>query len=71
MVYGTLIRNGKTIESIEVYSGKNYIVGSTDVSHSRCYCMHTVPKYLKSIVAKLKEKHSKTKWSKRRRVNLN
>jgi hypothetical protein len=56
---------------VEVYAGKNYIVGSNEHSHSQSYPMTRVPKKYKTLVNELKSKHSKMKWSRAKKVNSN
>lgn len=48
----------------EVYSGKNYVLGSTKPSYSRNYkSFKHLPKEWKPIVFDLVEKAGKVKWS--------
>jgi hypothetical protein len=69
--YYKLKDNGKKSEGVEVYSGKNYVVGSNEVSHSNRYDIDKVPNNLKPIVYNLKSEHNKIKWSKKKYVDLN
>ena len=71
IVFGKYALGKKRKTTIEVYGGKNYIVGSTAPSYSRLYTPTKVPKSLMPIVKKLMVAHRKTKWSTAKRVNLN
>jgi len=62
---------GKSSQGVEIYSGKNYIVGSEAPSYSRRYDINKVPNEIKSLINELKSKHTKTKWSKKKRVDFN
>jgi len=66
-----LKNNGKRTAGVEIFSGSNYIVGSNEKSNSRRYPISKVPKKYKDEVKKLMQKHRKTKWSKKRYMNLN
>jgi hypothetical protein len=56
---------------VEVYAGRNYIVGSNEPSRSQSYPITKVPAKYKSIVKELRHEHRKTKWSRVKRVDLN
>ena len=71
VIFYTLICNGKRSNGVEVYGGKNYIVGSKDSSYSRNYKLSKVPQKYKDIVKKLKSVHSKTKWQSSGKVEVN
>jgi len=71
IIYGEGKDRGKSFKGVEVYSGKNYIVGSSAPSYSRRYSVSKVPKIYRKEVAELKRKHNKTKWSKKKRVDSN
>ena len=58
-------------EGVEIYSGRNYIVGSNTPSHSRRYPLNKVPEKYLPIVKKAMDIHKKTKWSKAEYVNKN
>ena len=71
VIYYTLRDNDKKSEGVEIYSGSNYIVGSSDRSYSRKYSLSKVPKKYKDIVELLKKKHKTITWSKKDYVNYN
>lgn len=71
VIYFTLVNSGKRSSGVEVYSGSNYIVGSSGRGHSRKYTMSTVPAKYKKIVDTLKTKHGTIKWSKEEHVDRN
>ena len=71
IIYYTVTDKGKKKRGVEVYSGENYIVGSTDRSYSRSYSLSNVPSKYKSIVDELMRVHKSTTWSKEKYVNLN
>lgn len=71
VVYYMLKNKGKNSEGVEVFSGKNYIVGSSDPSHSRKYDMDKIPENIKSVVHELKSIHKRTTWSTKKYVNEN
>ncbi len=71
VIYYTLTDNGKKSMGVEIYGGKNYIVGSDSPSYSRRYLISAVPKKYKKVVKQLQVRHRKTKWSKKPYVNLN
>lgn len=54
-------RNDGSAKGVEVYSGKNYIVGSADNSYSKKYDLDEVPVKYKAIVDELKSEHHK-RW---------
>lgn len=51
--------NNKEKKGVEVYSGANYIVGSSDKSYSRAYPLDKYPEKYKSVVEELIQEHSK------------
>jgi len=63
IIYGKGIDKGKKFESIEMYSGKNYIIGSKEPSYSRLFSLKNIPKKYLHIVNICKKIHTKTKWS--------
>ena len=71
LVLYKLKNNGKKSQGVEIFSGSNYIVGSSDRSSSRRYAIKDVPSKYKDDVKKLMEKHRKTKWSNKKYLNLN
>ena len=71
VIYYTLVDNGKKSSGVEIYGGRNYVVGSDSPSHSRRYLLTNIPEKYNIEVKKLMQKHSKTKWSSRPYVNLN
>ncbi|MDO8623192.1 MAG: hypothetical protein Q7R52_03005 [archaeon] len=71
IIFYKLKKDGKSSEGVETYSGKNYIVGSNEKSHSRRYDLNKVPDKLRSLVNKLHLKHNKTKWSNKNKIDLN
>lgn len=70
VVYGIVIDNGKKGISIEVYSGMNYIVGSSDKSYSRAYSLSNLPSKYSSIVTKASAMAKTIEWSNAERVSL-
>jgi hypothetical protein len=71
VIYYELRNKGKMTKGVETYSGKNYDIHSNAPSHSRHYPISKIPKKYKDVITDLKEKHKKTKWSKKKRVDLN
>lgn len=71
VIYYKLIDKDKRSEGVEIYSGRNYIVGSSERSYSRRYSLQKLPEKYKKIVEKLIIKHKSTKWSNKAYVNLN
>jgi len=71
IIYDTLSDHGKKSQGVEIYSGRNYDVGSNERSYSRKYKLSEVPKIYKKTVAMLKRVHKKTKWSKEKEVDYN
>ncbi len=71
IIFYTLKDKGKSSKGVEVFSGKNYIVGSSSPSYSRIFNLDKVPTDIKPIVEELKSKHSKTSWSDKERIDLN
>ena len=69
--YFTLSLKGKKKESVEIFTGSNYIVGSKDRSTSRHYEMDKVPAKYKPTVEQLKKIHKSTKWSSAKYINEN
>ena len=69
--YYTLKNKNKKSKGVEIFSGKNYIVGTSAPSYSRRYNVSKVPKIHKKVVSNLMKQHKKVKWSKKRRVDLN
>ena len=67
LVYGV----ANDIFSLEMYTGKNYIVGAKNKSRSRRYLMNEIPKKYANVVEALKKVFDNTKWSDDKRVNLN
>ena len=63
------VANG--IPSVEVYTGKNYIVGAKNKSYSNKYSMDNVPKKYESIVSQLKAAHENYEWSTEEYIDLN
>lgn len=62
IIYYNLKNGNRNSEGVEVYSGKNYIVGSNQPSHSNRYDVDRVPKTLKNDVEILKKKHKESVW---------
>jgi len=58
-------------EGIEVFTGKNYIVGAKNNSYSKRYNINNLPTKYKNIVENLKTIHNKTEWSNESYVNNN
>ena len=71
IIFYTLKSRGTKSKGVEIYSGRNYVVGSSSPSYSRKYSLSNLPKKYKDIVAKLIIQHNKTKWSTKPYVNLN
>ena len=72
VVYGkSKDKIGKISTGIEIYSGSNYIVGSSSPSYSRKYSMKNVPEKYLPIVKKAQEIYQKTTWSTKKYVNKN
>lgn len=71
IIFHKLRNKGKKSVGVEIFSGSNYVVGSSDRSYSKGYPISRVPKKYKAVVRKLMTKHKKTKWSKRKFMNLN
>lgn len=71
VIYYTLKDNGKRSQGVETYTGKNFIVGSNKLSHSRNYPISKVPKTLKLIVQQAKQIHRAAHWSNAKRVDFN
>ena len=71
VIYYTLKDKDRKSEGIEIYSGSNYIAGSSFKSYSRKYSLSKVPKKYKEIVELLKKKHKTIVWSKKDYVNYN
>ncbi len=71
IIYYNLVNKGKFSKGVETYTGKNYIVGSTNKSNSRQYSLTSIPEKYKNIVSQLMNEHSKNIWSKESRVDLN
>jgi hypothetical protein len=71
IIYYTLVNKGKRTKGVEIYSGKNYIVGSNAKSYSRNYTLTNYPKKYKEIVKFLIKAHATMKWSKKKFVDLN
>lgn len=69
--YCTVIDKGKKRSGVEVYSGENYILDSTDKSYSRSYSMKQIPDKYKLTVKELKRIHESTLWSNAPYVNMN
>jgi hypothetical protein len=69
--YFTLTQKGKKKESVEIFTGSNYIVGSKDKSNSRHYELDKLPAKYKSTVEQLKKIHKATKWSSAKYINEN
>ena len=71
IIYYTLVDKGAEKEGIEIYQGKNYIVGSKDSSYSRVFTMNNYPKKYKDIVESAKKIHKEAVWSSAEYVNMN
>lgn len=71
VIYYTLVSKGTKSSGIEIYGGKNYVVTSDSRSYSKTYLLSNVPVKYKKVVTTLMKRHSKTKWSKQKYVNLN
>ncbi len=71
VIYYTLINNSKKSSGVEIYGGGNYVVDSDSKSYSKSYLAKEVPEKYRNTVLKLISKHSKTKWSTAKYVNLN
>ncbi len=69
VVYDKCIDKGKKSTNVEIYSGRNYIAGSSSPSYSRQYSMKNIPEKYLPIVKKAIKIHEKTKWSKEKYVN--
>jgi len=71
IIYYTLISNGKKSKGVGIFSGRNYIVNSSSGSYSRRYSISNLPKKYRNIVKQLILIHKKTKWSNKKKVDLN
>lgn len=71
IIYYVLKSHGEDSSGIEIYGGRNYVVGSSDRAYSRTYLLDKVPPKYKKVVLLLMKKHSKTKWSNKSYVNVN
>jgi len=71
IVYGKSMDKGKKSKGVEIYSGSNYIAGSSSPSYSKRYSMKNVPEKYLSIVKKAQEIFQTVKWSKEKYVNKN
>lgn len=70
IIYYVVIEKNVKTKGIEVYSGRNYVVGSSRNSYSRRYDVNDVPAKYKKYVKYLKSIHSKIEWSKREHVDV-
>jgi len=70
-IYGTGTDKGRKFSGVEIYSGPNYIVGSSGLSHSNRYEVSKVPAKYRQIVNMAKKIHARTKWSTEKYVNKN
>ena len=71
IIFYTLINKGKRTNGVEIYSGKNYIVGSNAKSYSRKYTLNNYPRKYDEIVKFLMKAHKTVKWSQKKYVDLN
>jgi hypothetical protein len=71
VIFYTLSDHGKKSRGVEIYTGSNYIVGSSNRSYSMKYSVSSVPSKYKQIVNELIKIHRSTSWSKGHYVNLN
>jgi len=71
IIYGKTNDRGKQSVGVEVYSGKNYIVGSKDKSYSRKYDLNEIPKKYIAVVNFAKEIYNRQKWSNASEININ
>lgn len=70
-VYYNLNNNGTKSHGIEIYSGSNYIVGSSDPSHSRRYTLSNLPTKYANVLKITHIKYQEQHWSTQKQVNLN
>jgi len=70
VIYYTLNDKGEETKGVEIYFGRNYVVGSDKSSYSRRYDVNDVPIKYKRYIRHLKSIHSKTQWSKRSYVDV-
>jgi hypothetical protein len=62
--YSRVLDNGIFREVVEIYSGENYVVGSTKKSYSRVYPMDKIPKIHVALAGRLK-------WELAKKLNKN
>ena len=71
IIYYHLFNERKHSIGIEVFRGRNYIVGDNRRSYSNKYDLDRIPKKYRNIVSNLAIEFNRIKWSKANKVNLN
>lgn len=71
VIYSISKDKGKESVGVEIYAGRNYIVGSHDSNYTRRYKMCDVPVKYADAVQKAIKIHKKTKWLTAKRVDKN
>ena len=70
VVYGSSFSKGVHSLGVEIYSGKNYVVGTCNRSYSNRYDVQKVPKKYQDVVEYAFEIYQKTTWSNKDYIDL-